>query len=463
MSGRRETGHDEGRTKVASTGRSGGAGADRLGPRICLLGYARGFLRLISAGPLDPSIVVLEEPDLLRKRGVDQRTPEFPAVVAVHDVPMIGRYDHLELLQSLHAERPFDAVITVLEYAVPATALASELLSLPGAGTTAARTLCDKRLLRSRTRTASILNPAFSEVSSLGRVLRFAAEHGDRGIVLKPANRQASVGVQILDAGAAADPAQVERAWTELLSATDADHLPDREIPVAYLAESRLIGREVSAEALVADGRILWINQTDKQVIDGSHPVERRHVVPAELRPKDGGDLESAMSRLVGAVGFRTGVLHAEWILTGDGPSLVECAGRLPGDRIVELIDLAWGVDLCAAYTRLLAGATVDMPFAPRRGAAVVFLGPEQGLDRLEDVEGVAQARALPGVVDVQVSAAPGQSLPRWRSSWDRAGNVVATGATPGEAALIAEQAVGLIGFRSSDDAAVATASVGQN
>ena len=157
---------------------------------------------------------------------------------------------------------------------------------------------------------------------------------------------------------------------------------PARDIPVAYLAESRLIGREVSSEALVADGRILWINQTDKQVISGSHPVERRHVVPAELCHQDGTDLASAMRLLVGAVGFfGTGVLHAEWILTGDGPSLVECAGRLPGDRIVELIDLAWGVDLCAVYTKLLTGVTVDVPFAPSRGAAVVLLGPAQGID----------------------------------------------------------------------------------
>ena len=75
----------------------------------------------------------------------------------------------------------------------------------------------------------------------------------------------------------------------------------------------------------------------------------------------------------------------------------------------------------------------------------------------------MAQARALPGVVDVHVSAAPGQSLPRWRSSWDRAGNVVATGATPDEAVVTAEQAAGLIDFRSMGNAAPATASVGRN
>ena len=50
---------------MASRGRRVDAGTEHLGPHICLLGYAHRSLRLISAGPLDPTIVVLEEPGLV--------------------------------------------------------------------------------------------------------------------------------------------------------------------------------------------------------------------------------------------------------------------------------------------------------------------------------------------------------------------------------------------------------------
>ncbi|MBR7679232.1 biotin carboxylase, partial [Streptomyces daliensis] len=59
---------------------------------------------------------------------------------------------------------------------------------------------------------------------------------------------------------------------------------------------------------------------------------------------------------LMDATGFTAGVVHAEWILYGGRPHLVECAGRLPGDRIHHLINLSHSCDLTAEYLRVLEG-----------------------------------------------------------------------------------------------------------
>lgn len=417
------------------------------GPRICLLGYPRAFLRLLEPVAARGSIVVLEEPDLLLRSSQRPHQQDFAAVEAVYEASYVGSSEHLALAERLHAEKPFDAVITVLEYAVVATALLADRLRLPGAGVGAAELLRDKLALRRASAAGGVANPASVEVGSLADVHRFAREHGGGGLVLKPSNRQASVGVHVLGAVEAKDPQRLREAWYGLIAGTDAAHLPDRQLPVAYLAEERLVGREVSVEALVSDGVIGFQNSTEKWVVPGLHPVERGHVVPARIPAADAAALTVMMSRLVSAIGFRTGVLHAEWMLTQDGPVLIECAGRLPGDRIVELIDLAWDVNVCAAFVDLMCGRPPELPAYPQAGAAVAFLGQDVPAGWLNAVSGVDAAQALPGVVDVAVTVTPGDPVQPWQSSWDRSGSVVAHAEDPEHAAIAVSEAARLVRF----------------
>ena len=60
-------------------------------------------------------------------------------------------------------------------------------------------------------------------------------------------------------------------------------------------------------------------------------------------------------------------------------------------------------------------------------------------------IAGVDRARALPGVVDVGVDAAPGEDVAPLRSSRDRAGHVVAQGSTRAEAQAAATRALAAI------------------
>jgi biotin carboxylase len=388
-------------------------------PHTLLVGFNEAYLRAIGGRVPDNSILVLEEPDIIRKRQLGDKPQQLPCLAAIVPAAYQQADGYLEVGCALHERHGFEAVVPGLEYAVPAAATMAERLGLRGANQRAGETLRDKYRLRQATVQAGILNPRFAEVHGPEDIAAFAA---DGPIVVKPAMRQASVGVQLLDH---CGPEEAQAAWCSVVAADEYEQIPDRPLHWRYLAEERLRGPEYSVEALVRDGEVIFENVTEKAVIPGPHPVELGHVVPAPLKPDVQAQFADAIRALVTAIGFGTGMLHAEWILTDRGPALVECAGRCPGDRLVDLIDLAYGTRLRVTLIDLLAGRPVRLPRHPRQASAIRFLGAAPG--RVVSIDGIDTAGRLPGVRELHVDACEGSEAKAWSSSWDRSGFVLVT------------------------------------
>jgi biotin carboxylase len=391
-----------------------------------MIGFSKGFLgQLRAAAP--GSVTVVEEPDVWRKKGLAEEVGDFPVVGEVLLAQYMEDDAFLSIVERAHAARPFSAVVPGLEYAVPAAAAAAERLGLPGAGIEAARTLRDKLRLRQVASAAGIPNPRFTEVDNLDDVRRFA---GAGPVVLKPTGRQASLGVHLIES--AADLDHLAHALAQTRSVTEITQIPDRALPTRILAEERLTGAEYSVEALVKAGEILFLNITEKTVAQGENPVELAHLVPAPLAPRVEALFAARMRDFVTAVGFGYGVLHAEWMLTKDrGPVLIECAGRVPGDHIFELIRLAYDFDPFAAVVDTLHGELGPLPTRATRTAGICFVTAAPGV--VEATGDAGATRALPGVVDAALTARSGMTIGACRSSWDRLGHVIAVGATAPE------------------------------
>ncbi|WP_409235207.1 ATP-grasp domain-containing protein [Streptomyces sp. PA5.6] len=406
-------------TPVRADGRTAEApaGADA---QVVFVGYNAAYLRAIDGSVPDGSVVVLEEPDIIRKRDLRDAAARFGCldrIVPAHYQQSAGA---LDLAADLAARRPVAAVVPGLEYAVPAAAALAEKLGLPGATEPAAQALRDKVRLREVCDAGGVRGPRWREVHGPEDILAFA---GGGPVVVKPANRQASVGVQLLDS---VDAATAAAAWERTSSAAEYEQVPDRHMRWRFLAEERLRGPEYSVEALVRQGEIIFHNVTAKTVVPGPYPVELGHLLPAPLDRDTRAAFEEAMRALVAATGYRTGILHAEWILTASGPALVECAGRCPGDYLIDLNDLAYGTRIRLALIDLLAGRPVALPRTAQRASAIRFLAAGPGT--VTAVEGTDAARALPGVRTVEIDVEAGQEVRPWASSWDRAGHVIATG-----------------------------------
>ncbi len=400
---------------------------------IILVGYVAALGKFAEFLPAN-SLIIVEEPDVVRKRGVRETAKNAPVVRELIE----WEYQLPGAADALIASRPdltASAVIPLVEYATPCAARLAERLGTPGAGLGAAELLRDKSLLRKVTRAAGVPNPVSEEVGSPDEVIRFMAAVGGP-VVLKPANRQGAVGTQILR-----DPSSAPAAWADCVQHDEGIFAPDRQRAVRMLVEEYVAGLEYSVEMVVRDGEDLFFNVTDKVLYPGPRPIESGHVLPAAISDDLAESLRASTLAVLRAVGFGAGVVHCEWIVRDGTPYLVECAGRFPGDGIIEMIERAYGEPIGEHYFTMMRG--LEPPAMPRtapQAAAVRFLPDMSG--EIVSIDGVEAALALPGVVHCDVGPGVGDTIRELRSSWDRLGMAMALAPTAAEAVQLAEKAI---------------------
>ena len=380
--------------------------------RTAMVGVNRNAISQLAYSGTAPSLLCEERElweakhldDWLAQSGLTGVRPVF--FDYQHETPRLAS-NVVKVLRDEHV----NGVLPGLEYAVESAAYLAARLGLPGAGESAARILRNKVLLREATQGRSWGAVGFRLASSASGVADFLADQpGD--VVVKPIDRQASLGVVRLTRGD-----DVEAA----LSQAVVGHEPNQTITgwsseQRVLVEQCLVGDECSVEALVSWGEVVWANLTAKRVRDGNHRVEVGHeIVPLEdwCRP--------TMQELVDAVGFGDGLLHAEFMRTTDGPRLIECAGRPPGDQILNLIEHAWGFSPAAAWSEIMCGRRPELPATPTGRAAIAFVWSAQpGV-----VKQLADLAAVPARALVNYPVTVGQEVRPPRSSWDRLGFVL--------------------------------------
>ncbi len=134
-------------------------------------------------------------------------------------------------------------------------------------------------------------------------------------------------------------------------------------------------------------------------------------------------------------------------LLAPQGPLLAKLSARTGGGHDSELCRVATGVDL----DELAIAVALGEPVAEERlrplelvgGACVRFLVAPPG--ELVEARGVDAAREAPGVRAVLVYRDPGHRFAELRRASDRAGAVLATGATRAEAEAAAAAAAALV------------------
>ncbi|MEU3455021.1 ATP-grasp domain-containing protein [Micromonospora sp. NPDC006766] len=400
---------------------------------MVIVGTSFGSLRWFNEDLPPGSVVLVEEPELIRRRDVER--------IVNTRLPMVSRVVPAEYqtgldVDALLAREPGLATARLVmpchEFAVGASAQLAERLGLPGAGVAAADVFTDKHRMRLLADEVGLANPAYELVDDPAQATEFARRHGGR-CVLKPTRQSGSLGVQLI-----ADPAEIAAAWAASAAPrTPADAIDGR--PTEVLVEELLVGSEHSVELLVVEGEVVFGNVTDKRIIGGRRPVESGHTVPSTLPKAAHQALREAAGRLARAAGFRTGMLHSEWILANGVPTLVECAARMPGDMITAMISVAYECGFIDWYLRVLCGERPEVSARPTGAAAVEFLTAPPG--RVTAVEGVRDALRVPGVLDVQLDVAVGDTVHEVVSSAQRSGRVMAWGADPAGAESAARKA----------------------
>ncbi|MGC3860128.1 ATP-grasp domain-containing protein [Micromonospora chersina] len=403
--------------------------------QLVVVGGSFGSLRWFDQELPPGSVVLVEEPDVIRRRGLERFAAELPMIARLVPAEYQTGFDADALLAREPGLATARLVLPGLEYAVGAAARLADRLGLPGAGVAAADVFSDKHRMRLLADATGLANPAYELVDDPARAAEFARAHGGR-CVLKPTRRSGSLGVQLVT-----DPAEIAARWAASAAPPEPAEATERGLPTGVLVEELLVGSEHSVELLVAEGETIFANVTDKRIAGGRYPVETGHTVPSALPDTPRRALRDAAVRLAEAAGFRSGMLHSEWILVDGVPTLVECAARMPGDMITALVSIAYEADFIEAYLRVLRGERPTLPARPTGAAAVEFLVAPPG--RVTAVDGRRDALRVPGVLDVQVEAKVGDHVPELLSSAHRSGHLLAWGATPDEAESAARRAAG--------------------
>ena len=212
------------------------------------------------------------------------------------------------------------------------------------------------------------------------------------------------------------------------------------------LIEELVEGPEVTVNGFSLDGVFHPLTVTDRITAEPpAFGVALAHVWPAE----HADDAAAVAERAAAALGIENGPTYTQLRVGPDGPRVIELAARLGGGHDAELCEAALGVDL----NGLALSGALGEPIARERlephpragGACVRFLVAPPG--ELRELEGVEDAASSPGVAWVRVYRRAGALIRPLRLGSDRAGAVLAVGASGAEARGRASRAAECVRF----------------
>jgi biotin carboxylase len=184
----------------------------------------------------------------------------------------------------------------------------------------------------------------------------------------------------------------------------------------SFLIEEFIPGYEVALEGLVVNRRMHVLAIFDKpDPLDGPFFEETIYVTPSQVPAALQKAIVDCADRAVRALGITEGPIHAELRYNERGPWLIELAARPIGGRCSAVLKFGEGgsgkgVTLEEIILRHALGMPIPSLQRERQAAGVMMI-PIPGAGTLREVRGVAEAKAVPLIEDVQITAHPGERL----------------------------------------------------
>jgi biotin carboxylase len=390
-------------------------------------------LLVLGAGPAQLGLL-----QAARSRGLFviacDRDPAAPGFRFVDRRAIVSTEDEMGIERLADAERVDGVIAPGIDWPVAIAARIAERLALPHPLAPETAILATSKLRQRECLTrAGVAQPRWKLVTEVDEEIGFPC-------VVKAPDRQGQKGLTLVQTPEEL-PAAIERARLAARSGL-------------CLVEELVTGPEVTVNGFSVDGEFVPLTVTDRLVADPpAFGVALAHAWPS--RDADGAAAVAAQA--VSALGIRNGPSYTQLRVGPDGPQVVEVAARLGGGHDAELCLIALGVDLNALALAAALGEPIALPRPEPQvgGACVSFLVPPPGV--LMAVEGIEEARAAEGVLDVRVYREPGYIFVPLRRGADRAGAVLATGESRDEALARAAVAADRIRFVTADAEALVT------
>ena len=332
--------------------------ADRLGERLVLLtrdpAYYAYELDRLPAGALE--VVVTDTFDVERVAAHLRRIPRLGGLISSTDT-----------------------------WTLSGAALA-ERLGLPGLDPAVLRLTRDKAAVRNRLHDAGLTRARAVEGADPDReARRLLLKEAGLPLVLKDTAGTGSQNVWLVRDDGELDAALVEASG--------------RELKGRLFAEPYFSGPVYSAETLTWAGRTRLLGVSSRLMSPEPHFREEITAFPVAFPAPQATSLERWLDRVLEAIGYTDRFAHVEFVLTADGPEVVEVNPRIGGALVGEGLCRSLGVNVYEAMVEAAVGRRpglmdVDLPGGPAVAFVLgypavpgVFTGVT-GLDRLTGMPG---------------------------------------------------------------------------
>src|SRR5580658_5665809 len=256
----------------------------------------------------------------------------LPAEIPLADI--VQAVTHLTRTQKI------DRIVALDEYDMETAATLREHLRVPGMGLTTMRYFRDKLAMRMKALDRGVRVPDFVPVLNHGDI-RYYMEHVPGPWVLKPRQEASAIGIK------------KNHAPEELCPLLD--QLGDKQS--SFLLEKFVPGEVYHVDSVVSESEVVFANvskygKPPMNVAQGGG-IFTTCVIP---RGSDADtDLRQINRDLIAALGLLRGVAHAEFIQAHADAHFyfLECAARVGGAYINEMVEAATGLNLWREWARI--------------------------------------------------------------------------------------------------------------
>ena len=263
--------------------------------------------------------------------------------------------DIVQAVTHLARSQKIDRIVALDEFDMETAATLREHLRVPGMGLTTMRYFRDKLAMRMRALDRGLRVPDFVPVFNHNDI-RYYLDHVPGPWVLKPRQEASAIGIKKIDAA--------EELWPVL------DQLGDKQS--SFLLERFVPGNVYHVDSVVSENEVVFANvskygKPPMNVAQGGG-VFTTFTVPRAS--EEDAALRQINRDLMTALGLLRGVSHAEFIKAHEDGEFyfLECAARVGGAYINEMVEAATGINLWREWARIeVAGGDGSYKLPPVR------------------------------------------------------------------------------------------------
>ncbi len=270
--------------------------------------------------------------------------------------------DIVKAVTHLARGKKIDRIVALDEFDMETAATLREHLRIPGMGLTTMRYFRDKLAMRMRALDRHIRVPDFVPVVNHDDI-RYYLDHVPGPWVLKPRQEASAIGIKKIHSA--------DELWPLL------QQLADKQS--TYLLEKFVPGDVYHVDSVISEKEIVFSNVSRY----GKPPMNVAHggvftTFTVERGSEEDSALRTINRDLIAALGLLRGVSHAEFIRAhADGNFyFLECAARVGGAYINEMVETATGINLWREWARIeISGGdgTYKLPPAREEYAGVIL------------------------------------------------------------------------------------------